>query len=38
LPVSTLEWMASVSIADEPVRAKATNLVTAMARLPARAA
>ena len=38
LPVSTAEWMASLIIAAEPVKRAAPSLVTAMARLPARAA
>src|SRR6266550_5455680 len=37
-PVSTNEWMPSESIAELPVKKAATNLVAAMARLPAIAA
>ena len=37
-PVSTTEWMPSDSIAELPVMAAATNLVTAISALPARAA
>ena len=38
LPVSTTEWMPSLIIAELPVKAAATNLVAAMARLPTMAA
>jgi hypothetical protein len=38
LPVSTVEWTASLSIAELPVIAAATYLLTAIARLPASAA
>ena len=38
LPVSTREWMPSEIIAELPVNAAATNLMTAMARLPMIAA
>jgi len=38
LPVSTSEWMPSDSMAELPVTPAATNLVTAMAKLPAIAA
>ena len=37
-PLSTSEWMASLSMALLPVHQAAANFVTAMARLPARAA
>src|SRR5258708_21725743 len=37
-PVSTSEWMPSESMAELPVKKAATNLVAAMARLPAIAA
>ena len=36
--VSTQEWIASVSIAVERVKKKATNFTAAMARFPAMAA
>ena len=38
LEVSTVEWMASLSMALLPVKKAAANLTTAIARLPASAA
>ena len=38
LPVSTSEWIASLSIAELPVMAAAANFVAATSRLPTRAA
>ena len=38
LAESATEWIASDSIDDEPVKAKATNLLSAMPRLAASAA
>ena len=38
LPVSTTEWMPSEIMAELPVSAAATNLMTAMAALPTMAA
>ena len=38
MPVSTSEWMPSLIIAELPVMAPATNLITAIATLPMIAA
>jgi hypothetical protein len=38
LPVSTVEWIASLSFAELPVNPPAANLVAAITALPARAA